>query len=70
MATETRLSIRMSSDELETLKTYAASKNKTLADWVRETLLIAAEQQEDKIGNLQARLEALERAVFHNSQAA
>jgi uncharacterized protein (DUF1778 family) len=69
MATETRLSIRMNSDELESLKAYAASKNKTLADWVRETLLIAAEQQENEISDLKNRLEILERTVFQSQVA-
>ncbi len=69
MTTETRLSIRMNSDELESLKAYAASKNKTLADWVRETLLIAAEKQEDEIGQLKARLETIEKVLFHQQVA-
>lgn len=60
---ETRLSVRMPQDELDKLKDYADSKNKTLADWVRETLLVAAEIQEDKIVEIEKRLSKLEEKV-------
>lgn len=60
MATETRLSVRIDKEELEQLKAYATSKNQTFADWVREQLLIAAEIQEDRIGELEKRISLLE----------
>lgn len=60
MATETRLSVRIDEKELKQLKAYAASQNKTFADWVREQLLIAAEIQEDRIGELEKRISVLE----------
>lgn len=61
--TNARLSVRMPEDELKKLKEYAESKNKTLADWVRETLLVAADMQEDKILELEKRLDKLEQKV-------
>ncbi|MHC5855248.1 DUF6290 family protein [Nostoc sp.] len=40
---ETRLSIRMDSEEIEALKVYATQQNMTLSDWVRKTLLTQAD---------------------------
>lgn len=60
MSTNARLSVRIPEDELLKLKDYAESKNKTFADWVRETLLIAAEIQENKIHELEKRIARLE----------
>lgn len=57
---ESRLSIRMEKAEIERLKAYAATKNKTLADWVREVVLVAAEVQDNKIAELERRIELLE----------
>lgn len=57
---ESRLSIRMEKVEIERLKAYAATKNKTLADWVREVVLVAAEVQDNKIAELERRIELLE----------
>ena len=57
---ETRLSIRMSPVEIEQLKAFAASKNATLADWVRETLLFQAGARDDRMAELERRLAALE----------
>jgi len=57
---ETRLSIRMSQEELESLKVFAASKNATLADWVRETLLFQVGVRDDRIAELERRLASLE----------
>lgn len=36
---ETRLSVRMDTQEIEDLKLMAAKENMTLSDWVRFTLL-------------------------------
>lgn len=61
MTTNTaRLSVRLSQDELDKLKEYADLQNKTFADWVRETLLVAAEIQEDKFLEIEKRLSKLE----------
>lgn len=53
----------MPQEELDKLKQYAESNNKTFADWVRETLLVAAEIQEDKILEIEKRLSKLEEKV-------
>ena len=58
--TESRLSIRMEKSEIQKLKDYAATKNKTLADWVREVVLIAAGEQDNKLAELERRIELLE----------
>lgn len=63
MSTDARLSVRMPKEELDKLKQYAESKNKTFADWVRETLLVEAELQEDKILEIEKRLHLLEEKV-------
>lgn len=60
---ESRLSIRMSDTELEQLKDYATKNNRTLADWVRETLLTSAGIQTDKIQELEKRLALLESKI-------
>ena len=64
---ETRLSIRMTPEELEHLKAFASSKNATLADWVRETLLFQAGMRDDRLAELERRLAVLESRM---SQAA
>ena len=58
--TESRISIRMEKSEIQKLKDYAATKNKTLADWVREVVLIAAGEQDNKLAELERRIELLE----------
>lgn len=60
MSNETRLSIRISKEELQALKTYAESNGKTFSDWVRETLLDTATGRADKIEQLEKRLAAIE----------
>lgn len=60
MSNETRLSIRISKEELQALKTYAESSGKTFSDWVRETLVDTATGRTDKIEQLEKRLAAIE----------
>jgi|GEM_PF-2115765 len=57
---DSRLSIRISPEELKKLKNFAATKNETFADWVRKTLLFQAGIQDDRIAELERRIAALE----------
>jgi predicted DNA-binding protein len=60
MSVESRLSIRVDTEELENLKNFAHKQNKTFSDWVRETLLTSAGMSSDKYVDLEKRLERLE----------
>jgi uncharacterized protein (DUF1778 family) len=60
---ETRLSVRMSPEELEILKDFAASKGENLSDWVKRILLSEAGLKRDRISELEQRLTALESKI-------
>ncbi|MBW4607096.1 MAG: hypothetical protein KME22_07695 [Hassallia sp. WJT32-NPBG1] len=62
---DAQMTIRISSDLLEALKKDAKNENLSMADFVVK-LYQAYKVQDD----VKARLEALERAVFHQSSAA
>jgi uncharacterized protein (DUF1778 family) len=62
---DTQISLRFNGDVLEAMKTAAKAENLSLSDFIMKLF-----QERDKKDQLEARLEALERAVFHQSQAA
>ena len=62
---DTQISLRFNGEVLEAMKAAAKSENVSLSDFLTKLF-----QEKDKKDLLEARLEALERAVFHQSQAA
>ena len=61
---DAQISIRFSSDVLESMKREASAENISLSDFITKLF-----QEREKGNQLEARLEALERAVFQNSAA-
>ncbi|MBW4636015.1 MAG: hypothetical protein KME30_30270 [Iphinoe sp. HA4291-MV1] len=62
---DTQVSLRFNKETLEAMKSVAASENISLSDFITKLF-----QERDKKNQLEARLEALERAVFHQTQVA
>jgi uncharacterized protein (DUF1778 family) len=62
----THLTIRISPEQLQEVKDYAASLDMSFTDFVLEALAEKMGKENDR----DKRLEALERAVFHQSQVA
>ena len=62
---DTQVSLRFNKEILEGMKSDAASENISLSDFITKLY-----QERGKKDQLEARLEALERAVFHQSQVA
>lgn len=62
---DTQISLRFNGEVLEAMKNAARDENLSLSDFIMKLF-----QERDKRDQLEARLEALERAVFHQSQVA
>lgn len=62
----THLTIRITPEQLQEVKDFAASLDMTFTDFVLEALSEKMGKENDR----DKRLKALERAVFHQSQAA
>ncbi|MBW4677774.1 MAG: hypothetical protein KME52_28400 [Desmonostoc geniculatum HA4340-LM1] len=62
---DTQISLRFNGEVLEAMKNAAVSENISLSDFITKMF-----QDRDKQDKLETRLEALERAVFQQSQAA
>ena len=62
---DTQISLRFNGDVLEAMKSAAKTENISLSDFIMKLF-----QERDKKDELEARLEALERAVFHQTQVA
>ena len=60
---DTHLTVRISTEELQEIKDFAATRNKSFTDFV----LSAIRTQMDKEEGLDERLERLERAVFQKT---
>ena len=68
MVTETRLSIRVTPEELDLFKNHASEEGITLTDWVRRSLLKRSNDVttlNSEVTDLKHRLEVLENDLKH-----